>query len=63
MDGMLLLRSDTAYERGDTGAGPLVGIGVKVAITRNVYVQSNHQVEFGDVGIDEEFVVGDRPSG
>jgi len=36
---------------------------VKVAITRNVYVQSNHQVEFGDVGIDEEFVVGDRPSG
>ena len=39
MGGMVLLRSDTAYERGDTGVGPLVGIGVKVGITRNFYVQ------------------------
>jgi hypothetical protein len=41
MGGMVLLRSDTAYKRDDRGAGPLVGIGVKVAITRNVYVQSS----------------------
>lgn len=39
MGGMVLLRSDTAHQRGDTGVGPLVGIGVKVGITRNFCVQ------------------------